>query len=133
MATCYSFLPSILQASVRQAAKQGTCASVDSDLELASSLTRKGHRIVRDTEYDIIKIVTRAGRLFDSMKANPKSDWTPENVRTVVRAHGLTLRQRGTRHAVITNAQGRHSTIPMHKPIKPVYIRRLVELIEEAR
>ena len=90
-------------------------------------------RVVLDTKYDIIELMTRAGRLLDSMKANPKADWTPENVRTVVRAHGLTLRQRGTSHAVITNARGRHLTIPMHKPIKPVYIRRLVELIGTAQ
>ena len=90
-------------------------------------------RVVLDTKYDIIQIMTRAGRLLDAMKANPKADWTPENVRTVVRAHGLTLRQRGTSHAVITSARGRHLTIPMHKPIKPVYIRRLVELIETAQ
>ena len=67
------------------------------------------------------------------MRANPRADWTPDHVRTVARAHGLTLRQRGTGHAVVTNALGRHLTIPMHKPIKPLYIRRLVELIEAAQ
>ena len=77
--------------------------------------------------------MTRAGKLLDSMRANPKADWTPGNVRTVARACGLAFRQRGTRHAVVTNALGRHLTIPMHKPIKPLYIRRLVELIEAAQ
>ena len=67
------------------------------------------------------------------MRANPKADWTPGNVESVVRAYGLTLRQRGTSHAVVTNALGRHLTIPMHKPIKPLYIRRLVALIEAAQ
>ena len=94
---------------------------------------QRTNRVVLDTKYDIIRIMTRAGRLLDTMKANPKADWTPENIRTVVRAHSLTLRQRGTSHAVITNALGRHLTIPMHKPIKPVCIRRLVELIETAQ
>lgn len=65
------------------------------------------------------------------MQANPKGDWTPNDVRTLVRAHGLKLRQRGTSHAVITNSRGHHLTVPMHKPIKPVYIRRLVALIKE--
>ena len=36
-------------------------------------------------------------------------------------------------NAVITNARGRHLKIPMHKPIKPVYIRWLIELIETAQ
>lgn len=66
------------------------------------------------------------------MRANPKADWTPWDVRTVARVHGLTVRQRGTSHAVLTNALGQHLTVPMHKPIKPVYIRRLVALIEAA-
>ena len=77
--------------------------------------------------------MSRAEKLLDSMRANPKGDWTPGSVKSVVRAYGLTLRQRGTSHAVVTNALGRHLTIPMHKPIKPLYIRRLVELIEAAQ
>ena len=77
--------------------------------------------------------MTRAERLLDSMRANPKADWTPDHVRTVARAYGLTFRQRGTSHAVVTNARGRHLTIPMHKPIKPLYVRCLVELIEAAQ
>ena len=85
-----------------------------------------------DTTCGIIEAVSRAEKLFDSMKANPRADWTPDNVRTVVRGYGLTLRQRGTSHAVVTNAEGRHLTVPMNKPIKPVYIRRLVALIEAA-
>ncbi len=75
--------------------------------------------------------MVRGAKLVDAMRANPKADWTPENVRAVARANGLTLRQRGTSHAVLTNTLGHHLTIPMHKPIKPVYIRRLVEFVEE--
>lgn len=74
--------------------------------------------------------MARTDRLLQAMRANPKADWTPQNVRTVVKRNGLTIRQRGTSHAVLTNALGQHLTIPMHKPIKPVYIRRLVALIE---
>ena len=72
--------------------------------------------------------MARAARLLQRMKANPNADWTPENVKTVVYAHGLALG-----HAVVTDAGGRHLTIPMHKPIKAIYIRRLIELIETKR
>lgn len=64
------------------------------------------------------------------MKANPKADWFQSNIKTLVKAFNLTLRQRDTGHAVITNSSGQHITVPMHKPVKPVYIKRLVELIE---
>ncbi len=69
-------------------------------------------------------------KIFSKMKVNPKSDWTPGNIKTLVKAYHLTLRQSGTSHAVITNKLGTHLTIPMHKPVKPLYIIRLVELIE---
>ena len=64
------------------------------------------------------------------MKANPKADWTANDVKTLARAYRVQVRQRGTSHAVLTNARGQHLTVPMHKPIKPVYIRHLVALIE---
>ena len=74
--------------------------------------------------------MSRAVKLLQKMKANPKADWTQSNVKTLVKAFDLTLRQRDTNHAVITNHSGQHVTVPMHKPIKPLYIKRLVELIE---
>ena len=74
--------------------------------------------------------MTRAENLLRRMKANPRGDWTPSHVRTLARAYGVTVRQRGTSHAVLTNARRQYLTIPMHKPIKPVYIRHLVALIE---
>ena len=64
------------------------------------------------------------------MKANPRADWTPSDVKALARAHHMTVRQRGTSHAVVTNARGRHLTVPMHKRIKPVYIRHLAALVE---
>ena len=76
--------------------------------------------------------MSRATRLLESMRANPRDDWTADDVKNLARAHNLKLRQRGTSHAVITNVRGQHLTIPMHKPIKPFYIRRLTALIKEA-
>jgi predicted RNA binding protein YcfA (HicA-like mRNA interferase family) len=74
--------------------------------------------------------MSKAEKLLQQMKSNPKADWTPDNVKTLCNAFGLALRQRGTSHAVLTNARGGHLTVPMHKPIKPLYIKRLVTLIE---
>ncbi len=76
--------------------------------------------------------MSKATRLLESMKANPRGDWTADDVKILVRANNLKLRQRGTSHAVITNIRGQHLTVPMRKPIKPFYIRRLTALLEEA-
>ena len=74
--------------------------------------------------------MSKAEKLLQRMKSNPKADWTPDNIKTLCNVFNLTLRQRGTSHAVLTNSKGEHLTVPMHKPIKPLYIKRLVELIE---
>lgn len=77
--------------------------------------------------------MSKAEKLLQQMKSNPKADWTPDNIKTLSKAYSLTMRQRGTSHAVLTNSKGEHLTVPMHKPIKPLYIKRLVELIEAAQ
>ena len=74
--------------------------------------------------------MSKAVKLLQKMKANTKADWSQSNIKTLVKAFNLNLRQRDTSHAVITNSSGQHITVPMHKPIKPLYIKRLVELIE---
>ena len=100
--------------------------------DLKFSDVRHMGQVAHDTAYSIIPSVAKAHRLLDSMSANPKWDWTPDSVKTVARRYNLTLRQSGTGHAVLTDSAGRHLTIPMHKPIKPLDIKRLVELIKEA-
>ncbi len=77
--------------------------------------------------------MSKAEKLLQQMKSNPKADWTPNNIKTLCKAFDLTLRQRGTSHAVLTNAIGQHLTIPMHKPVKPLYIKYLIKLIEAAQ
>ena len=77
--------------------------------------------------------MSKAGKLLQKMKSNPKADWTPGNIKTLCKAYNLAMRQRGTSHGVLTNSKGEHLTIPMHKPIKAFYIKRLVELIEAAQ
>ena len=77
--------------------------------------------------------MSKAEKLLQRMKSNPRADWTPDHVKTLCHLFDLTLRQRGTSHAVLTNSQGEHLTVPMHRTIKPLYIKRLIELIEAAQ
>lgn len=72
--------------------------------------------------------MSKAQKLLSKMQSNPKADWTAEQVKILCTAYGLTIRQNGTSHAVLTNILGNHLTVPMHKPI---YIKKLVQLIEE--
>jgi antitoxin HicB len=75
-------------------------------------------------------IMSKADKLLNKMRANPR-DWTPNQLRTVAKQNGLTVRQNGTSHAVFVNPKGKHLSVPMHRPVKPYYIKQLIELIEE--
>jgi hypothetical protein len=70
--------------------------------------------------------------LLERMKHNPAGDWTIADVELVCKQHGLLFRPgKGTSH---THAKHPGSveilTIPARRPIKPVYIRKLVRYIE---
>jgi predicted RNA binding protein YcfA (HicA-like mRNA interferase family) len=66
------------------------------------------------------------------MKANPAADWTIADVEAVARQHGLDfVRGHGTSHCHLKHPLARELlTIPARRPIKPVYIRKLVRYIE---
>jgi hypothetical protein len=64
------------------------------------------------------------------MRRNPAGDWRIEDVERLCRDHGLLFRAgKGTSHA---KYPGVHEilTILARRPIKPVYIRKLVRYIE---
>lgn len=76
--------------------------------------------------------MARSNSLLDRMRANPASDWTIADVEKICRQHGLLFRPG---HAT-SHAHARHPdaveivTIPARRPVKPVYIRKLVRYIE---
>ncbi len=82
----------------------------------------RGIRLDGSLNVDKTRFVTRVHRLLAAM--NQSQDGLVARRRSHGgRACGLRLRQRGTSHAVLTNTVGQHMTVPMPKPIKPVYIR----------
>ena len=73
--------------------------------------------------------------LLDQMRRNPAADWTVNDVATVCAQHGLrcTPPSGGGSHYKISHPSRREIlTIPRARPVKPVYIRRLVRFIEAA-
>ena len=63
------------------------------------------------------------------MRANPL-DWRIEDLKTVARRYGVTWRQPGTSHVTFRAPSGAKVTVPARKPIKPVYVRQFVVLID---
>lgn len=75
--------------------------------------------------------MTRTDKLLAGMGRNPQGDWTIEDVRTVCDAVGLRFRRGTGSHATVSHpARADILTIPAHRPIKAVYIRKLVRFVE---
>jgi predicted RNA binding protein YcfA (HicA-like mRNA interferase family) len=64
------------------------------------------------------------------MKANPQ-DWRIEALKSVANAFGLAWRQPGGSHVVFRHSRGTMLSVPARRPIKPIYVRKFVRLVEE--
>jgi hypothetical protein len=73
-----------------------------------------------------------ASNLLERMKHNPAGDWTIRDVEAICLECGLLFRPgKGTSHCHAKHPSAREIlTIPARRPIKPVYIRKLVRYIE---
>ena len=71
--------------------------------------------------------------LLDRMRRNPASDWTVGDVASVCAQHGVRCvppSGGGSHYKVSHPSQRAILTIPRARPVKPVYIRKLVRFIE---
>ena len=66
------------------------------------------------------------------MKANPR-DWRIESLKSVADAFRLIYRQPGGSHVIFRHPNGAMLSVPARRPIKPVYVRKFVRLVEEGR
>jgi len=64
------------------------------------------------------------------MKVNPL-DWRMESLKSVADAYGLVYRQPGGSHVIFRHPNGAMLSVPARRPIKPIYIKKFVRLIEE--
>jgi hypothetical protein len=74
-------------------------------------------------------VVTRAEKILKSMKANPR-DWRIESLKSVAEAKNIAFRQPGGSHVIFRHTNGAMLSVPAHRPIKPVYIKKFVRLVE---
>ncbi|PIO46364.1 hypothetical protein [Phyllobacterium zundukense] len=73
---------------------------------------------------------------LEQMRWNPKADWRIEDVQAVCKEFDISCERSraGSSHYKITHApQIEILTIPFKRPIKPVYIRKLLEFVEAVR
>ena len=78
----------------------------------------------------------RGEKRLGEMRANPAGDWRIDDVRVVCSEFGIDLlapRSGGSHYKVTHRSQHDILSIPARRPIKAVYIRRLVEFVEAVR
>lgn len=72
-------------------------------------------------------------KLLQAMRNNPR-DWSMDQVLTVAQRYGFEVRSSGGSHHVLSHpALGEALTVPARRPIKPIYIMRLLALIEQVK
>jgi hypothetical protein len=70
---------------------------------------------------------------LEDMRNNPRGDWRIEDVEAVCRERGILCsppRGGGSHYKVAHHRVAEKLTIPYKRPIKPVYIRKLVAFID---
>jgi hypothetical protein len=75
--------------------------------------------------------VSNAAKLLAKMRRNPR-DCRIEDLKIVAGSVGIQHDQHGTSHVIFRNAKGGRLSVPARKPIKPVYVRLFVELVDRS-
>lgn len=71
---------------------------------------------------------------LEAMRANPRADWTIEDVEAVCAEFGLRCSPgRGSHWRIGHPSQAEKLTIPARRPIKAPYIRALTRFIDRVR
>ena len=78
-----------------------------------------------------ITALNTAAKLLTAMRRNPL-DWQIADLQAVARQQGLDWRHQKSSHCVFVRDDGRTLPVPAHRPIKPIYIRKFIELIDGA-
>lgn len=66
------------------------------------------------------------------MRNNPR-DWRIEEIQSLADALGIAWYHDGSSHVIFQSPNGRHQSIPAHRPIKPIYIKKFLELIDSVQ
>jgi len=62
------------------------------------------------------------------MRTNPRDGTFPQ-IQTVAPQRGIGWRHEGSSHCVFVRFDGKTLLVPARRPIKPIYVRKFIELI----
>jgi hypothetical protein len=73
--------------------------------------------------------VSTAAKTLAKMRRNPR-DWRIEDLKVLADQMGIDHDQGGTSHVVFRHPTAGRLSVPARRPIKPVYIRLFLDLID---
>jgi hypothetical protein len=77
--------------------------------------------------------MTTADKTLDRMRNNPR-DWKIDDLLAVAGRFGIQVRNSGGSHHVFTcHSSGESICVPAHRPIKPVYVKQFVAMIDSIK
>ena len=72
-----------------------------------------------------------AAKLITAMRHNP-NDWSMPKLLTVAKQFGMEVRSTGGSHHIFSHPSVRDPlSVPAHRPIKAIYIKRFIALIDQ--
>lgn len=71
-----------------------------------------------------------ADKTLARMKSNPL-DWRIDSLKTIADSRGIEWREPSGSHTVFRHSNGAKLSVPAKRPIKPIYVRKFVKLVEE--
>ena len=74
--------------------------------------------------------MSNAAKLIAKMRRNPR-DWRIEDLKVVANNLGIDHDHHGTSHVVFRHVKAGRLSVPAHRPIKPVYVRLFIELLDK--
>lgn len=79
----------------------------------------------------IIRTMNTATKLLITMRQNP-NDWTMAKLLSVAKNYGMEVRSTGGSHHVFSHPSVRDPlSVPAHRTIKAIYIKRFIALIDQ--
>ncbi len=73
--------------------------------------------------------MSKIEKLLIKMRNNQR-DWQIETLKDIASRFDIEWRQPGTSHVTFRHPNGPKITVPAHRPIKPIYIKKFVRLID---
>lgn len=73
--------------------------------------------------------MSKIEKILQKMRQNPH-DWRIEDIQFIAKRYNIGYRHPGTSHVTFRFLTGEKLTVPAHKPIKPIYVKKFIDLID---